>query len=171
MSAPNNDSSGSGGDENMSLMKIGSRRRAPMDVSGQQFSVFRISSLVQTGAEDTNERNEEEKKGSMNGPVGHKKSDDESAGGSQDSTTGGGLVGRRKKLLEAGRREMDSSASAISREQNDAILRHEISGDSLLRIMTENQASTNNKILTLSESGDKDGIEAIIDEATTNFKW
>jgi hypothetical protein len=141
-----------------------------MDVSGQQFSVFRISA-AQVGAEAGAEEMMSTSEGGSGSGTAKAVDKRNIYSESQNSITGGGLVGRRKKLLEAGRREVDSAASATSREQNDAILRHEISGDSLLRIMTENQASMNNKILTLSESGDKDGIETIIDEAATNFKW
>ena len=151
--------------ESGNVSHISSRPRAPTDVSGQQFSVFRISSNPQP-EEGTKEQHKvgASEVGAASTEDSEMKIDKEMGG------DGRGLVGRRKKLLEASRREVDSAASATTREQNDAILRNEISGDSLLRIMTENQASMNNRVLTLSESGDLEGIEAIIDEVP-HLKW
>jgi hypothetical protein len=147
-----------------------------MDVSGNMFSVFRMSSDPQAGIRplDILSIGEEPTKSKATSSsvtvtaTGDLQADAYATAAAPSG--GGGLVGRRKKLLEAGRREVDSAASTVSREKNDAILRQEISGDSLLRIMTENQASVNNKVITMSENGDLQGLQAFIDLGS-HFKW
>ena len=127
------------------------RRRSPLDISGDDFSIFRMAMEPQVALGGANGKN---------GEIVNWNSVDTS-----------GLVNRRKKLIEESRSEPSGSTSTESREQNATILRNEIKGDSLLRIMTENQVTNSNRILMLSEKGDLKELMKLIDSGKDSIRW
>ena len=124
------------------------KTRSVLDVAGENISIFRIA-----GAPSHFLRRRTE--------------------GVKEDCEGTGLVNRRKKLIKASRSDQQGFGltSSESRQQNASILRNEIKGDSLLRIMTEDQVTFNNRILTLSEKGDLKELIKLIESGKQNIKW
>lgn len=131
-----------------SLMINLGRPRSALDVAGENLSVFRMASLPHSLLRDENVRIEKD-----------------------DDSEVAGLVSRRKKLIEASRSEPLGSTSLESRQQNASILRNEIKGDTLLRIMTEDQVLYNNRVLTLSEKGDLKELMKVVEGGKQAIKW
>ncbi len=128
------------------------RPRSALDVAGENLSIFRMASAPQSvlPAHLTGESQRSEK---------------------GEDCEGTGLVNRRKKIIEASRSEPRGSTSTESREQNASILRNEIKGDTLLRIMTEDQVSSHNRVLMHSEKGDLKELMKLIESGKQAIKW